>query len=505
MRKIGRFAIILSSILICSAALTGCGGQETSGSPVSTESESSTPESSSPEPDSPPAEDNSSPELQNATKLSNYLGSLYQSFEWSGAVRDPMREELEIRNANDYVALTETDKATLFSTAMDRAIIAQIGGMGSAKIAPNADQPSDQFSRYMDALIIDGGAQWRSVVKNRAEEVSLTLPEGAVFYWQIGNEINASSYTRNAVLYFDNETGGLSNEAFELKVYVEYFLAPTLQALAEAEVTTNAKIKAALGSVSAFSAPDSQVFLNDLLNYTIEGTFASALSGRRVYEVIDLITIQYLGHSFNDANPEHWRETLTMLHNTWLHEGIDGVWITEEVGINLAQGGLGAGSAIAIAGRYLQWVFDNQLTPLQAQWFYYGTSAGPEGQRISDAMSDIYRLTGGQPVTLAHTDISPEGVESRVFIVTDEPAALLQISAFADQEVSLDTPVIDGDRYSELVIEHNIQGQIEEATLYTRHGTSPITVPVEHGNSRLIIDLSAVALTRLESILVKMY
>ncbi|WP_370217390.1 hypothetical protein, partial [Thalassolituus sp.] len=69
--------------------LTGCGGQETSGSPVSTESESSTPEpstpeSSSPEPDSPPAEDNSSPELQNATKLSNYLGSLYQSFEWSG-------------------------------------------------------------------------------------------------------------------------------------------------------------------------------------------------------------------------------------------------------------------------------------------------------------------------------------------------------------------------------------------------------------------------------------
>ena len=447
-----------------------------------------------------------------AIKLTDYLGSLYQTFDWSGAVRDPMRDELEIQNANTYVAINDEDKSELNSLATEREIIAQIGGMGSAKIAPGATQPSDQFSAYMDAIIADNGEQWRSVVQSRATEVAMALPEGAQFYWQIGNEVNAASYTLNSVLYFNNETEGLSNEAFGMKVYVEYFLAPTIQGFMDSEVSTGKDNRIALGSVSAFSAPSSQTFLNDLLNYEISGSYAPALAGHKVHELIDLITIHYLAHAHSETNPTHWRDVLQSVYDTWVKDNITGVWTTEEVGINLAQGGLGAGAAITVAGRYLEWISNNKFTPAQSKWFNFGTNAGSTGQRISDATNQIYTLIGGTAKEVAeeesdettlthlHTSYYDSSYEVRSFGIGDPSSTegiILLISGLADSESQVTALTLDGDSLGYLS-----HGQVSFARRYGQNTTDDISITAALSNDQLTLNFGDTALGRLESLIV---
>lgn len=435
-----------------------------------------------------------------AIKLTDYLGSLYQTFDWSGAVRDPMRDELKIQNANTYVAMNDSDKTALNELAAEREIIAQIGGMGSAKIAPDATEASAQFSDYMSAIIADSGSLWRSVVESRATEVTESLPENATFYWQIGNEVNATSYTRNAVLYFDNETHGLSNEAFGMHVYVEYFLAPTIQSFMAAETATGKDIRIALGSVSAFSAPASQEFLTGLLNYEIEGTYAPELSGRKVHELIDLITIHYLAHAFDEDNMNHWRDTLEGLHNTWVQDNIRGIWTTEEVGINLAEGGLGAGAAITVAGRYLEWFSDEKLPPEQSRWFYFGTNAGTSGQRISDATSQLYALTADTAISHMATQYHDNGLEVRSFAlgdVSEREGIILLISGLSSSGVALDSLQLSGE-----TLNHISTGQVLFARRYGMDLTEDITIRSALSNDQLTLSFEETTLDRLESLIV---
>jgi hypothetical protein len=492
---------------LLSILLIGCGGDssESANTPANENTTEDTTENTAQDDVQPPNLDSPDDptEVTSASlsiNLTDYLGSLYNTFDWAGAIRDPMRDELEIQNANTYVAMNDSDKTALNELAAEHEIIAQIGGMGSAKIAPDATEASAQFSDYMSAIIADNGSLWRSVVESRATEVTESLPENATFYWQIGNEVNATSYTRNAVLYFDNETHGLSNEAFGMHVYVEYFLAPTIQSFMAAETATGKDIRIALGSVSAFSAPASQEFLTDLLDYEIEGTYAPELSGRKVHELIDLITIHYLAHAFDEDNMNHWRDTLEGLHDTWVQDNIRGIWTTEEVGINLAEGGLGAGAAITVAGRYLEWISDEQLPPEQSRWFYFGTNAGPSGQRISDATSQLYALTADTTISHMATQYHDNGLEVRSFAlgdVSEREGIILLISGLASSGVALDSLQLSGE-----TLNHLSTGQVLFARRYGMDLTEDITIRSALSNDQLTLSFEETTLDRLESLIV---
>ncbi len=377
-------------------------------------------------------------------RINEYLGSLYSEFHWAGPLRDPMRNEVEVANANDYVAMTDSEKNHLYTLSSEHDIIMQIGGMGSAKASQTEGEVNPKFADYMDAVIADGGLQWRTVVTERAREVSEAQADGSTIYWQIGNEINADSYTENVLAYFNNDTQGLSNTDFTIKVYVEYFLAPTLQAFRAAETLSGNEVLAALGSVASFSSQKGQDFLDDVLNYEIEGTYAPELTGSQVHELLDLVTIHYLAHASSIEDPEGWAKTLRTVHDKWVKDNIRGVWTTEEVGIRLASGGAGAGAALLVQSRYWQWISQNHLSTDQTRFFYYGTTAGPQGQRIDDAISNVYSLIGEDSIVHVTTQ-HDRGNELDVYLfyVPEQDAYLATVTSLAEAPMEISEITID--------------------------------------------------------------
>ncbi len=376
--------------------------------------------------------------------INEYLGSLYSEFHWAGPLRDPMRDEVEVANAYGYEAMTEAEKNHLYTLSSEHDIIMQIGGMGSAKSSQTEGEVNEKFADYMDSVIADGGLQWRTYVTERALEVSEAQADGSTIYWQIGNEINADSYTENVLAYFNNDTQGLSDTEFTIKVYVEYFLAPTLQAFQAAETLSGNEVLGALGSVASFSSQKAQGFLDEVMNYEIEGTYAPELTGTQVHELLDLLTIHYLAHASTLDDPESWANTLRTVHDKWVKDNIRGIWTTEEVGIRLASGGAGAGAALLVQSRYWQWISQNHLSTDQTRFFYYGTTAGPQGQRIDDAITNVYSLIGEDSIVHVTTQ-HDRGNELDVYLfyVPEQNAYLATVTSLAEEPMEIREITID--------------------------------------------------------------
>lgn len=372
---------------------------------------------------------------------SDHLGSLYQTFPWSGPIRDPYRSTVEIMDPASYLAMSASDLVTLTTTLQQRDIIMQIGGMGSAKLNADGALVNTQFKTYMDAIVADKGLAWRNVVTARASEVALATPDTSRLYWQIGNEINASSYLQNINLYLGQSNSSLLDI---IPVYVEYFLAPTAQAMRQAATDTSKPVRLALGSIAGFSNANSQTFLDTLLNYTVVGTYAPALAGMKVSALVELLTIHYLMNAGTPEQPEAWRDVLVNTRQKWLGVGaITGVWSTEEVGVRAASDGKGGGGALRIQSRYLGWVSDKQDAPRTTRWFYYGTQDGPKGQQITDALTQWHQLTGNHPLKLHDRQHTQNGtLESYAFRVDGAAGWLITVTALGNGGVAVtDVPI----------------------------------------------------------------
>ena len=82
--------------------------------------------------------------------------------------------------------------------------------------------------------------------------------------------------------------------------------------------------------------------LPSLLDYRIEGTYAPALAGRQVKELIDYLSVHYVltpeaVFGFDDeaeqTQTDAWRLLLDDFHDRWVETGVvRGVWHTEEGG-----------------------------------------------------------------------------------------------------------------------------------------------------------------------------
>lgn len=370
----------------------------------------------------------------------DYLGSLYNydDYDWAGPVRDPNRALVEMHTPSDYSPIDSAGLAELSGILQEHDVIMQIGGMGSAKLARDANgqivegQVHAGFAAYMDAFIADGGASWREAVTARVQEVAEVKPAASTLFWQIGNEVNADSYLTNIRLYFEDDS------LETIPVYVEYFLAPTMEAFATAEQNVGHTIDAALGSVSNFSANKNLKFLQDLLDYEIVGDYATTLRGKRVHEVIDLITVHYHMKVGSATNPEAWQDNLGTIRDTWVKDNIRGIWTTEEIGSSAASRGDGAGGSVRIFARYFSWIATHALAPEESHFFFYGTSTGPAGSTIDDAMRNIGNLVGNSAIEYkGKVLLQNNNIEVYQFDVADKSASLVIANALGNEANTL--------------------------------------------------------------------
>lgn len=441
--------------------LTACGGS--GGSGTTDEIAATQPVVEAP-PQSSPVDDDEPTTPGWTFNINDYVGSLYRAFPWSGPIRDPFRDQVEIQDPALFSPLSPTDLTDIADMLRERDIIMQIGGMGSAKLNhDDPSQPNPSFVTYMDNVIADGGQQWRDAVKTRVREISdATSNSGHALYWQIGNEINAASYLSNIRLYFGDDSLQI------IPVYVEYFLAPTLAAIQEAEAQGGADIHVALGSIAGFSNDRAVTFVNDLLNYSIQGDMAASLAGRKVHELIDLLTVHYHFGAGTQQQPSQWQEHINQLQQQWVRDNIVGIWTTEEVGIQAAERGDGAAGALRVFSHFVSWVHDNDLSPTQGRVFYYGTEAGPAGQRISDAMDTISTLTNGQPITGVKSEFLQDSqLEITRLEVEGAGLNLLIIAALGDEPVMLENLNLGGFGFE-------AQSSVQSAWLYNNDSATEI-------------------------------
>lgn len=262
------------------------------------------------------------------------------------------------------------------------------GGLASAR-------DTTKVINFMSMIEADSAVKWKNIVFTQSKKLTqLPDAENRVF-WQIGNEITSPAYSKT-IRYWQGQPyfNGYNFDNFIIPYYVENYLAPTVEAIDAASLDVygqTGKIKICLGSLTNAHNPMAQTFLNALLNYQIVGTNAPSLAGLKVYDLIHLITIHY---AMGTANTSDWLSNITAYKN-WTGTGrIQGVWSTEEVGINQATADNGAFASSIVTTRYLEWAINNQYTSKEVRTNYFGWNNGDPISNVNAFNTFLYNHLG---------------------------------------------------------------------------------------------------------------
>jgi hypothetical protein len=288
----------------------------------------------------------------------------------------------------------------------------------SGTISNTSGMPAQQIE-------FDKGASWKFFIKNVVAKNILANKGKKEAYVQIGNEVdngwvsynlrrwmkdrkkqNTAWEPFNTITAGQNITSAEKSKYFTVSdwsnrdsdsswpwnsknehdnaiipYYVEYYLAPTVEAFRQSE-TSDYKFRLMLGSIAGAYKWESRQWLKDLLGYTIKGTYldgSSNLKGKKVAEVVDYISLQYLAcHddvTFSDGSTtKNWRNALFDV-NSWIKDypNIKEIWATEEVGFDFTPANDVFG-AKAFA-RYMRWNADHSGKPVRVSFW-----PGPEGK-----------------------------------------------------------------------------------------------------------------------------
>jgi hypothetical protein len=291
--------------------------------------------------------------------------------------------------------------------AGDDIVVTDGYGLGSARKEAGVAQ-------FMDSIEADGGQSFRQIIFDRAVILDQSLFDfGAtnqVLLMQFGNEITSIDYALNLRSWAGQPVQPtLAADSFIIPYYAEYYLAPAVQALREAEVVTGTNIPVMLGSIGNANTPNRRKFLYELLNYQLVGTYAGTLTGLRVADIVDHIDIHYMiakdTHVTNvkGKNIKHLQGSfelaLNEIYDPWVATGIlDGLWSTEEVGAQSGQSGNGALTAIVVTARYLHWWGENGLSKGQGRSLFWGTNLGPANVSADLAMRTLFGFLGATPL-----------------------------------------------------------------------------------------------------------
>lgn len=270
---------------------------------------------------------------------------------------------------------------------------------------------------YLD-LIQDGGtASYEQAVRSQLEALAPLDPSGKRIIYQMGNEVSQYSYSEGVRLWAAGRGISIPGVAAQydpdyIAYYVEYHVAPTVEALLAASATAYgdaSKVTIALGSIDSGGSVAGRAWLDQLLSYKVQGTFAPSLAGKYVYELVDLATVHYVGGTVNlEPTWDKWNGVGT----------IRGLWTTEEIGHMAAATGRGAGKAIRTVADHLNWYYKRGLNQEQARialydWNLNGPVAGTSADTVMLVFFDFFGAASLEPRTdVVTTEMSSGQVES---------------------------------------------------------------------------------------------
>lgn len=261
--------------------------------------------------------------------------------------------------------------------------------------------------------------KWRDNLSRDAKKIINSPSIAGGVYWQIGNEINIRHFGRRVCSWVGECTVNKHNDISVIPSLVENYLAPAVETLRSIS-KDHQRNQIILGSMAAFFRVDSMKFLEELLNYRINGDHAESLRGKKVYEIIDIAAIHYLvtwgdgslPRARNDSYDEElgnlqyqdgniWLQELDNLHAKWVATGkLRGIWATEEIGKSKANENLGAATAIKVTARYMYWWARHGISSEQSRCIFWGTAKGASGTTADEGMQALNGLFGDSAIQL---------------------------------------------------------------------------------------------------------
>jgi hypothetical protein len=224
----------------------------------------------------------------------------------------------------------------------------------------------------IDAVYI---APWRSMLGKSEQDQIWALLKLAYsahpaaekhLFFQWGDDINSQrlgtspdsktivAAPRNGVLTKRNV-----NLPPDAAAYAENYFAPAVEALRKASIDVFGDVKripVIVGSCARAGRDDNRDWYRTVLEHTISGELAPSLTGRKVIDLADYLTVNY---PFADA------ANTKSLQSLWNDYGkrIKGLWITEEFGSTSQNAGQLAGRV----GLFFEFVAANNLSPEQTR------------------------------------------------------------------------------------------------------------------------------------------
>lgn len=306
------------------------------------------------EPSTPPVSAGSG-DVTAASSWSSYLSTSgnYTNSPWAGTIRNRISE-------------TEPANVLLHTNIL----MVESQGLESARRQSDVDA-------YMKAFLADNGTLWRDGMYSRTIGlINEQKKSSKTFSWQIGNEIN-SIHFKDAFNTWSaaNPTKKLSGDPI-IPYFVEYYLAPSVEGIRRAEAEMGVDVPVTLGSIAGAYNPNNRKWLDDILSYKITGTYAPTLAGKKVSDIIEIITIHYLVTVDDD-----WENSLNGIWDKWIGVGsVRGLWSTEEIGKKAGSGGEGAEIAVRVFARYNSWWIKKEIDSGKGLASFWGPEiSGPAG------------------------------------------------------------------------------------------------------------------------------
>jgi hypothetical protein len=286
----------------------------------------------------------------------------------------------------------------------------------------------ERLVKFTSLIKSDNGKLWKQLVVEHVISLeSVRQKKQGTLYWQIGNEINNQKFSSSVQAFKGNAATakGFRSDPDVIPVYVEYFLAPTVEGINKASEKLYGKpgeVNILLGTIGGFYRGKARPFLDQLLNYRVRGRYAPTLAGKRVFELVDFVGFQYL-LSWGDSI---WEERLDDIFGKWYGRGrIRGLWSTEEIGSWLARKNFGAGAALKVVARYLHWCSKNGISPEQGSTFFWGWRMGNKESNGEEGLRTLYEFLGNTNLREINGGIRvANGLDAELYLFESVPQRL---------------------------------------------------------------------------------
>ena len=409
-----------------------------------------------------------------------YVGSVGSGATWASWSRNPLYNSTGIALVWDPSQITNLLSATTEILQAKDAMLPTVGfSVGSPGEYAN-------LWAFLDYIHDGGVASYQQAVRTQVETLAPLDPSGRRIVYQLGNEITNYIFSEGVRLWAAGRGIVIPGVAMAydpdyIPYYVEYHLAPTVEAMLDASYTAYGdagKVTIALGSVGNGGSATAKTWLDLLLNTTVKGTYAPSLAGKRVYELVDFASVHYVGGTAN----------IEPVWDKWNGVGtVRGLWTTEEIGKSAAEQGRGATRAIITVTDHLNWYYKRGLNQEQVRvalydWNINGPVAGTSADTAMLALFDFFGAASLEPRTdVVTAEVSSGGVMSYQLQSLSEDAKRVIALTLSDTSAT-----ISGITFGKLG-----WSGVVDATVHvfspSGHSVTPVTVADEGDHFRIML------------------